>query len=172
MEILYSLRISKKKNGKLPFEKHMGKEPNTVKANLVGNVRNILAQDLQVEFQPSDFHGDTDSTILVRERTKGSKLVPTFARKTGSVIRETEHTIAILPENTKQPKIFSNWDIASTSTEKTKVFKKVGRRAQINDTSSSSEPEQPARKKGKTAKRGEAKTPEVAIELEEERPPP
>ena len=52
----------------------MGKEPNTVKANLVGKFRNILAQDSQVEFQPSDFHGDTDSTILVCERTKGSKL--------------------------------------------------------------------------------------------------
>ena len=32
-------------------------------------------------------------------------------------------------------------------------------------------PEQPAPKKGKTAKRGEAKTPEVVIEFEEERPP-
>ena len=52
----------------------MGKEPNTVKANLVGKFRNILAQDSQVEFQPSDFHADTDSTILVRERTKGSNL--------------------------------------------------------------------------------------------------
>ena len=41
----------------------MGKEPNTVKANLVEKFRNILAQDSHVEFQPSDFHGDTDSTI-------------------------------------------------------------------------------------------------------------
>ena len=51
------------------------------------------------------------------------------------------------------------------------MLKKVGRHAQINDTSSSSEPEQPAPKKGKITKRGEAKTPEVAIEFEEERPP-
>ena len=149
----------------------MGKEPNTVKANLVGKFRNILAQDSQVEFQPLDFHGDTDSTILVRERTKGSKLESTFARKTGKVLRETDHTIAILPENTKRPKIFSKRDIASTSTEQTKVLKNVGRRVQINDTSSSSEPEQPAPKKRKVTKRGEAKTPEVAIEFEEERPP-
>ena len=104
----------------------MGRETNTVKANLVGKFRNILAQDSQVEIQPSDFHVDTDSTILVRERTKGSKLEATFARKTGKVIRETEHTIAILPENTNQTKIFSKRDIASTSTEQTKVFKKVG----------------------------------------------
>ena len=32
-EILYALRISKKKDGKSPFEKQLGKEPNTVKSN-------------------------------------------------------------------------------------------------------------------------------------------
>ena len=31
-EILYPLRISKKKDGKSPFEKQMGKEPTTVKS--------------------------------------------------------------------------------------------------------------------------------------------
>ena len=130
-EILYSLRISKKKDGKSPFEKHMGKEPNTVKSNVVGKFRDFSAQDSELEFQPSDFHDDTDSTILVRERTKGSKLEPTFARKTGKVIEETTHTIAILPEKAKQPKIFSKRDIASTSTEQKKVLKKVAKKQQL-----------------------------------------
>ena len=169
--ILYSLRISKKKDGKWPFEKHMGKEPNTVKSNVAGKFRDFSAQDSQLEFQPSDFHDDTDSTILVRERTKGSKLEPTFARKTGKVIEETTHTIAILPEKAKQPKIFSKRDIASTSTEQKKVLKKVTKRAKINETSSSSEPEQSAHKKGKTQKQGTTKTPEIAIEFDEEMPP-
>ena len=102
----------------------MGKEPNTVKSNVVGKFRDFSAQDSQLEFQPSDFHDDTDSTILVRERTKGSKLEPTFARKTGKVIEETTHTIAILPEKAKQPKIFSKRDIASTSSEQKKVLKR------------------------------------------------
>ena len=44
-EILYSLRICKKNDGKLPFEKHMGKEPNTVKSNVVGKLRDFSAQD-------------------------------------------------------------------------------------------------------------------------------
>ena len=103
-EIFYSLRISKKKDGKTPFEKHMGKEPNTVKSNVMETFREFLAQDSHLEFQPSDFHDDTDSAILVRERTKGSKLEPTFARKTGKVIQETQHTIAILPEKGKTTK--------------------------------------------------------------------
>ena len=33
-ELLYSLRVSKKKEGTFPFEKHMGKEPDTVKSNV------------------------------------------------------------------------------------------------------------------------------------------
>ena len=66
----------------------MGKEPNTVKSKVVGTVRNFSAQESQLEFQPSDFHDDTDSAILVRERTKGSKLEPTFARKAGTVIQK------------------------------------------------------------------------------------
>ena len=149
----------------------MGKEPNTVKSNVVGKFRDFSAQDSQLEFQPSDFHDDTDSTILVRERTKGSKLEPNFARKTGKVIEETTHTIAILPEKAKQPKIFSKRDIASTSTEQKKVLKKAAKRATINETSSSSEPEQSAHKKGKTQKQGTTKTPEFAIEFDEEMPP-
>ena len=94
-----------------------------------------------------------------------------LCKKDGESAKRDRPTIAILPENTKRPKTFSKQDIASTSTEQTKVLKKVGRRAQINDTSTSSEPEQPAPKKGKVTKRGEAKTPEVAIEFEKERPP-
>ena len=136
----------------------------------MGKFRDFSAQDSQLEFQASDFHDDTDSAILVRERTKSSKLEPTFARKTGKVIEETQHTIAILPENAKQPKIFSRRDITSTSAEQ-KVLKKVARRATIIETSSSSEPEQSAPKKRKTQKQRKTKTPEVAIEFDEEKPP-
>ena len=49
----------------------MGKEPNTVKSNLVGKLMDISEQDSNIEFQRSDFQDETDSTILVRERSKG-----------------------------------------------------------------------------------------------------
>ena len=45
------------------------------------------------------------------------------------------------------------------------------KRATINETSISSEPEQSAPKKGKTQKQGKTKTPEVAIEFDKEGPP-
>ena len=66
-EILYALRVSKKKDGRSPFEKHMGKEPNTVKSNLVGKFMDISEKDPKLNFQPSDFQDETDSTILVRK---------------------------------------------------------------------------------------------------------
>ena len=40
-EILYALRISKKKDGGWPFEKQWGREPNTVKFNLVSKLLDI-----------------------------------------------------------------------------------------------------------------------------------
>ena len=68
-EILYSVRISKKKDGKSPFEKQMGKKPNTVKSNSVETFLDFSAQDNSVQFQPVDFQDGCDSTVLVRKRT-------------------------------------------------------------------------------------------------------
>ena len=105
-EILYALRVSKKKDGRSPIEKHMGKEPNTVKSNLVGKFMDTSERDPKLDFQPSDFQDETDSTILVRERSKGSKLESKFAKKTGTVVNETSHTVSILPEKSKMVKTF------------------------------------------------------------------
>ena len=45
-EILYSLGISKTKDGKLPFEKHMGKEPNTIKSQFSWNTSGLFSPRL------------------------------------------------------------------------------------------------------------------------------
>ena len=49
-EILYALRISKRKDGKSPFEKQLGREPNTVKSNAVSKLLDISEQDNSLEF--------------------------------------------------------------------------------------------------------------------------
>ena len=54
-EILYALRINKKKDGTSLFEKQMGRETNTMKTKLVSKLLNILEQDPSVEFGQSDF---------------------------------------------------------------------------------------------------------------------
>ena len=97
-EILYALRISKRKDGKSPFEKQLGRESNTVKSNAVSKILDISEQDNSLEFSPTDFQDHLYSTVLVRERSRGSKLEGAFERKTGRVLKETEHTISILPE--------------------------------------------------------------------------
>ena len=168
-EILYSLRTSKKKDGKSPFEKQMGREPNTVKSNLVGKYLDFSAQDKDVQFQPVDFH-DCDSTVLVRERTKGSKLEPAFARKTGA-ISETAHTIAVIPGPSKRPKIYSKRDVVKASKQQKEVFKRGGKRAIIDESSTSSELELPAKKKGPAVKWGKTTSPELAFDSETEANP-
>ena len=68
----------------------MGKEPNTVKSNVVKGSMDISEQDPQLELNASDFQDELDSTVLVRERererererARGSKLEPSFCKKT------------------------------------------------------------------------------------------
>ena len=79
----------------------MGKEPGTVKSNVVKRFMDISAQDSSVEFHQSDFQDEMDSARLVRKRAKGSKLEPTFAKKTGKIVKETDHTVPIVPESSQ-----------------------------------------------------------------------
>ena len=44
-EKLYALRTSKKADGKSPFERHQGREPNTIRRNIVQKLENVLAED-------------------------------------------------------------------------------------------------------------------------------
>ena len=138
----------------------MGKEPNTVKSNLVERYLDFSAQDNRVEFQQADFQDECDSTMLGRERSKGSKLEPVFARKTGKV-QERAHTIAVLPEAAKHAKVFSKRDIMQASKEQKDKLKKAGKRAIIEDSSSSSELETSAKRKGKKTKCGKSLPSEV-----------
>ena len=102
----------------------MRKEPKTVKSNVVERFMDISAQDSSVEFQQSDFQDEMDTAILVRERAKGSKLESTFAKKTGKIVNETDHTVSILLESSQPVKTFSKRDIASASgTQKEKSRK-------------------------------------------------
>ena len=114
-EILYALRMGKKRDGKSPFEKLYGQEPNTVKSNIINKIKNVSENDPKVEFTQSDFEEEVDSTILVRERTKCSKLEGQYRRKTGKVIKGSAHTITFLPKNSKKEVVYSKRDVAKAS---------------------------------------------------------
>ena len=168
-EIKYALRISKKKDGMSPFENYMGKEPNTVKYKLVGKIMDLSEQESNLKFQLSDFQDETDSPIFVRERSKDSRLEPTFAKKTGKFVNETAQTVYILPERSTTVKTFSKRDIACASASQKAKFKNASkRRAIVSESTSASEGEEPVRKQ---KKKGMVRTPELAFDLESEQRP-
>ena len=167
-DTLYSLRVSIKqeKEGKSPLEK-----PNTVKSNVVKGLMDISEQDPQLELNSSDLQDELVSTVLVRERE--SPLLKTgavFSKKAGRVIRETAHTITILPESSGAPKtVFCRIVPVARKEQKDRVEKSGNRRATvIESTTSSSENEQPPKKK--TKKKKSRQVPEMAFDLEEIRP--
>ena len=166
-EILYALRISKEKDGKSPFEKQLGREPNTVKSNVIGKFKDVSERDPNLEFEPSDFQEGLDSTVLVRERARGSKLESLFDKKTTKVIKESAHTITVLPQKSTKPKVYSKRDIASSSAEQRETINRAEekkRKGVIYDSSSSEGGEE---KRAQKKKKTKGQIPEMAIELEE-----
>ena len=47
----------------------------------------ISEQDPQLQLNSSEFQDELDTTVLVRDRARGSKLEPSFSNKSGRVIR-------------------------------------------------------------------------------------
>ena len=81
-DFLSTFRTGRKADGKSPIEKQYGREPKTIKSNLVnellGTSEGVSEQDSRATFTLLDFEEIIDSTNLVRERSRSSKLEPTF----------------------------------------------------------------------------------------------
>ena len=60
----------------------------------------------------SDIESGQDSPILVRERTRHTKLGPAFAKKQGKILSSTPHTISFLPAGRKSAQVLSKRDVA------------------------------------------------------------
>ena len=93
------------KNGKTPYEKYTGTEPNTIK-RLVINRDQCYSDTSEFKLTETDFESGQDSAILVRERTRGSRLEGAFKKKKG-----TEHTVTFLPAGKGKATIMSKRDI-------------------------------------------------------------
>ena len=118
----------------------MGRKPNTLKSAMIRKC--ILEKDPRLQIEPKDFSEEVDSTILVRERVKGTKLEGNFKKVRGQIISQKQNTITVLPKSGKQV-IFSKRDVA-----------KMGQEA------SSSEREQ-SKKKPKMQKKPSKSTPQI-----------
>ena len=164
-ESLYALRVNKKKDCTSPFEKQMGRQPNTLKLNLVSKLLAFSEQDPNLEFEQSDFQDDLDSTVLVRERARGSKLQGTFDKRAGRKIKETAHTVTMLPESSGRPKIYSKRDIAIASKEQKEAFgrAKSTKRKRVSSTTESDASEIVIQRK-KAQKKKKKATPEMLVD--------
>ena len=95
-KIVFALRNEIGRDGKSAFERHKKQKPNTLKSAMVNEF--ISDRDPNVQIEKEDFSPDVDSTVLIHERTRGSKLEGTFARKKARIVLESGHTITILPD--------------------------------------------------------------------------
>ena len=109
--ILFALRSEKGPDKKSAFERQNGRKPNTEKSRMIEKC--ILDQDPQIEIEPEDFSEEADSTILVRERVRGTKLEGAFKKVKGQIVGESTHTITILPKTGKQI-VYSKRDVAAS----------------------------------------------------------
>ena len=90
----------------------MGRTPNTLKSAMIRKC--ILEEDPKLQIEPEDFSEEADSTILVRERVRGTKLEGNFKKMKGRVTAESEHAITVQPKAGK-PIILSKRDVAKVN---------------------------------------------------------
>ena len=114
-ELLYALRTAPKENKMSTAELHTGRKFNTVK-----DIRNtkpnytFLNNDSTFELEMSDFRLDQDSELLIRERTRCSKLENACKKKKGKIVAETQHTITMKERGESLPTLYSKREVAAS----------------------------------------------------------
>ena len=107
---LFALRTTAATNSSSPFDKVFGQKPNTIKNLLVEKPKSCLEIDNILQLSPKDFPKDDDSTTLMRNKTRKTKLERQFAKKKGQIVTESEHTITM--DTPKGRQVISKRDVA------------------------------------------------------------
>ena len=89
----------------------------------------FLEKDPQLQIEPEDFSEEADSSILVRERVKGTKLEGNFKKVKGQRVSQSENTITILPKSGKQT-IYSKRVVAKMGQDANANKKETYKRSQ------------------------------------------
>ena len=109
-EILFALRMYPSANRKLAYEKNTGREPNTIK-KLITEPFRCISEPSTVKLSDTDFESGQDSTILVRERTRGTKLEGAYKKRKGTLLEQTNHTTTFHPAGSSKSTITSERDV-------------------------------------------------------------
>ena len=116
--MLYALRGAKRQNKLCAAELLNNRKFTTVKdifTTKPKNNYNVSENDNNFQLELSDFPGEQDSDILVRERARGTKLDGLYKKKKGVITKETDHTITVSGKK-RRPTIYSKRDIVKAIT--------------------------------------------------------
>ena len=122
-EMLYALRGAKRQNKPCAAELHNNRKYTTVKDIITTKPRNnynVSDNDNNFQLEMSDFPGEQDSEILVRERARGTKLDGLYKKKKGVITKETDHTITVSGKK-RRPTIYSKRDVARPDTNEVRT---------------------------------------------------
>ena len=89
-EILFALRMNPSATKKPPYDRYTEQEPNTIK-RILTNKNRFISEQPEFELSGNNFESGQDSTIMVRERSRGSKLEGTFKNRKQSKIAITRY---------------------------------------------------------------------------------
>ena len=114
-EILFALKMNPSRTVKSPFEKYTGLEPNTIKKLMISRAK-LISDNPEFPLTETDFDSSQDSTILIKKRSRGSKLEGSFKKRKGVLMEQSNHIITFLPVGSSQPSVFSKRNIGHKET--------------------------------------------------------
>ena len=74
-------------------------------------------QDFKLMKKEKDFESRPESTILIRERVRGSKFEGAYQKRKGTLLSQAEHTITILQAAKTRATILSERDVGRNNTD-------------------------------------------------------
>ena len=131
-EIRFALRMNPSATKKSPYERYTGQEPNTIK-RILTNKNRLISRQPEFELSGNDFESCQDSTIMVRERSRGSKLEGAFKKRKGILLENNNHTITFLPAGRTQSTIISKRGEGQTRDEQPCVSKWLLQRTKVKE---------------------------------------
>ena len=110
-----------------------GQKPNTIKNPLIEKPKSCLENDNTLQLSSEDFPKDDDSTILMRNKTRNTKLEGQFAKKKGQIVTESEHNITM--DTSRGRQVISKRDVAKLKKPKSASHSPQSKQQQGNSHS-------------------------------------
>ena len=84
------------------------------RSRILTNNPKFISETPELSLTEDDFESGQDSTILARERSRGSKLEGSYRKKKGVLLEKSNHTATFLPAGRSARTIISKRDLGSS----------------------------------------------------------